>query len=209
MPTPIERRCPRAAAVEPDEALYLKLIAGDVAAFERLYERYERSVFGFVRAQLGSDHEAEDVTHEAFLAVLHAGSASLEVRSFGSWLFQVARNLCRNRVRSRRRADRALEQAALEQAALEQIDVPARDRERETSALRLAVTRLPAPLAEVYQLRANGLSYEELAAALELPIGTIKSRIHETIRRLRARVRKADREARASPLRTSSRSASS
>lgn len=169
--------------MEADEELYGSLVRGDLAAFDRLYERYERRLFGFVRAQLGDANEAEDVFHEAFLAVLDARAAGTEVRSFKAWLFQVARNLCLNRIRARDRTKRALEsvghQALVEaptDAALPSGDDP---------GLREAIARLPSGLAAVYQLRASGLSYDELAAILEIPVGTVKSRMHEMVKRLR------------------------
>jgi RNA polymerase sigma-70 factor (ECF subfamily) len=165
--------------MESDEALYARLLRGELAAFDRLYERYERQLHGFLCAQLGDPAEAEDVFHEAFLAVLRARGERAELRSFKAWLFGVARNLCLNRARSRRRADRALASAALEPAP--SATGPGHD----PAALRAAVTRLPPALAEVYTLRASGLSYEELSAVLEVPIGTVKSRIHEMVRRLR------------------------
>ena len=168
---------------DSDEALYARLLRGELAAFDRLYQRFERPLFGFVCTQLGDRAEAEDVFHEAFLAVLRAGGEGTELRSFRAWLFQVARNLCLNRVRARRRADRALESVAREAPwpATELAPPAARD----PAVLHQAVARLPPPLAEIYQLRARGLTYDELARALEIPIGTVKSRMHEMMRRLR------------------------
>src|SRR5262245_44861718 len=151
--------------MDTDEALYARILGGELDAFDRLYERYERPLFGFICAQLGGDHDAEDVFHEAFLAVLHAGRQRTELRSFKAWLFPVARHLCLNRVRSRRRASRALEAVPPPDIAEPQ---PAHD----AAALHGAVARLPAALAEVYQLRASGLSYEELATILDVPLGT-------------------------------------
>ena len=169
---------------DSDEALYARLLRGELAAFDRLYERFERPLFGFLRAQLGDAAEAEDVLHEAFLAVLRAGGAQTELRSFRAWLFQVARNLCLNRARARRRADRALESVARE-ARIEPAAPAEPPAGRDPAALHAAVSRLPPALAEVYQLRARGLSYDELASILEIPVGTVKSRMHEMMKRLR------------------------
>jgi RNA polymerase sigma-70 factor (ECF subfamily) len=52
-------------------------------------------------------------------------------------------------------------------------------------ALDLAVARLPPPLADVYRLRASGLSYEEMAGVLSIPLGTLKSRMHQVVHTLR------------------------
>jgi RNA polymerase sigma-70 factor (ECF subfamily) len=169
---------------DSDEELYARLLRGELAAFDRLYERFERPLFGFVRAQLGDPAEAEDVFHEAFLAVLRAGGAGTELRSFRAWLFQVARNLCLNRVRARRRADRALESVAHE-ARTEPAGPEASPATGDPATLRLALAKLPPALAEVYQLRARGLSYDELASVLAIPVGTVKSRMHEMMKRLR------------------------
>jgi RNA polymerase sigma-70 factor (ECF subfamily) len=171
-----------------DEALYERLLEGDLGAFDVLYERHERHLLGFIRKHLADAQEAEDALHDAFLAVLRESEARRSASSFRAWLFQIARNLCLNRLRSRQRAARALEVAAgadsvgeagphHPQHALEQREV--------SEALRHAVSRLPSGLAELYQLRAGGMSYEELAQVLSVPLGTIKSRMHEMLRRLR------------------------
>jgi RNA polymerase sigma-70 factor (ECF subfamily) len=166
--------------IESDEELYARLLRGELAAFDRLYARFERPLFGFVLAQLGDRAEAEDVLHETFVAVLQARHTRAELRSVKAWLFQVARNLCLNRMRARKRTSRALEAAA----ELAQIAPPA-EPEVDPKALHEAVGRLPPALAEVYQLRASGLSYDDVAVILEIPLGTVKSRVHEMVKRLR------------------------
>jgi RNA polymerase sigma-70 factor, ECF subfamily len=171
--------------VESDEALYARLLGGDLAAFDPLYERYERPLFGFVLAQLGDRAEAEDVLHEAFLAVLRAREAGTLLHGFRPWLFQVARNLCLNRVRSRKRAARALDVVAREPVAPA---VP--DPDADPTALHAAVARLPAALAEVYHLGARGLTYDDVASILEVPLGTVKSRVHEMVKRLREEMKR-------------------
>jgi RNA polymerase sigma-70 factor, ECF subfamily len=167
-----------------DEALYAQLLAGELAAFDELYRRYESRLFGYVFRQLGDRGEAEDVFHEAFMAVLKERRSQREIASFRAWLFQVARNLCLNRVRQRARATRALETEARSGAV-------APDAEQLLAmsglpeALERAVAGLPTPLAELYSLRASGLSYDEIAETLSVPLGTVKSRMHELVTRLR------------------------
>ncbi|MSP26488.1 MAG: RNA polymerase sigma factor [Myxococcales bacterium] len=176
--------------MDSDDALFEKLIAGDLRAFDRLYERFERPLFGFIRAQLGDAGEAEDVLHEAFMAVLRERETRREVKSFRAWIFQVARNLCLNRVRSRKRAGRAAEAVGWMRASGEAPLLAEQVLERRQSgeALRRAVERLPPGLAEVYRLRAGGMSYEEVAVTLGIAEGTVKSRMHEMVKRLREEV---------------------
>ena len=172
-----------------DEALLEQTIAGDMRAFDRLYERFERPLFGFIRAQLAGDAaEAEDVLHEAFMSLLRGRGERAEIRSVKAWLFEVARNLCFNRARSRKRAGRALEavaQVPVEAPAGAESRLEQREIARELEG---AVARLPLPLAEVYRLRAAGMSYEEVAHVLDVPLGTVKSRMNEMVKRLRAEV---------------------
>ena len=170
-----------------DEVLYQKLVGGDVAAYEQLYRRYEGPLFGFILRQLGDRSEAEDVFHDAFMAVLRERRPQREIESFRGWIFQVARNLCLNRVRSRKRAARAVETEARSpdsgrhpESILASHEAPA--------ALQRAVVKLPEPLAQLYELRASGLSYDEIAQVLAVPLGTVKSRMHEMVSRLRKEI---------------------
>ena len=172
-----------------DEALYQRLLEGDLGAFDLLYERYERHLFGFICHQLGDAAEAEDVLHEAFLAVLKQRDAGQGARSFRAWLFQVARHLCLNRARTERRASKAKDEAAqsLLAKAVHEPTGPeqALEQRQRAEVLHAAVSRLPEALGALYRLRASGLSYEELAEVLGVPLGTVKSRMHELVNRLR------------------------
>jgi RNA polymerase sigma-70 factor (ECF subfamily) len=170
--------------MESDERLYERLRDGALEAFDVLYDRYERPLFAFVRALSGDAAEAEDVFHESFLEVLRSREVDFSQGSFKSWIYRIARNRCLNRLRSRRRGERALDEwAAGEPAAGEPADARLQARQAET-ALGIAVERLPSRLSEVYRLRASGLSYEEMASVLAVPLGTVRSRIHEMVTRL-------------------------
>jgi RNA polymerase sigma-70 factor (ECF subfamily) len=172
--------------MDSDEVLFDRLRAGDMRAFDLLYERVERPLFGFIRARLGNPQEAEDVLQETFLAVLRERTRPTELRSVRAWLVSVAHRLCLNRLRSRKRQGRALEEVAHgppnETAACADAALVTHERSR---ILAGAVERLPTGLAEMYHLRASGMSYEELADVLKLPMGTVKSRMHDLVERLR------------------------
>ena len=166
-----------------DEALLEAWRSGELSAFDALYGRYEGPLYGFIFRQLsGETAEAEDVLHQTFLAVLKEAKARpvLRVRAL---LFEVARNGCLNRLRTRRRAANALNTAVdLVPPAWPDAHFDAKET---AAALQAAVTRLPSTLSEVYALRAAGLSYEEVAQVLDVPLGTVKSRLHEVVSRLR------------------------
>ncbi len=166
-----------------DEELYARMRAGDLSAFDALYARYETRLFAFLVRQLKSREEAEDVFHETFMNALRSREIDFDRASFRTWLYRIARNLVLNRARSaerRARAMRKLDRDEASDGALAALEAAERKR-----ALDEAVAKLPVALADVYHLRTAGLSYEEMAAVLEIPLGTIKSRMNAMVERLR------------------------
>ena len=121
-----------AAARDSDEALYHRLRRdAELAAFDELYQRYERRLFGFLLGFLSERADAEEVFHDAFLQVLASREVSFAAGSFAAWLYKIARNLALNRLRSGRRAAQA--SAALparEPAASADDQLEARARQR-------------------------------------------------------------------------------
>lgn len=171
-----------------DEALHERLLGGDLAAFDALYARYERPLFGFIRKHLADAGEAEDVMHETFMALLRDRATGRSARSFRAWMYQVARHLCLNRLRSRKRAARAVASMANPPPRAEDAPDLRLIQHQAAQGLRRGVDKLPGPLAELYALRAGGLSYAEIAEALGVPLGTVKSRMHQMVSRLRQEV---------------------
>jgi RNA polymerase sigma-70 factor (ECF subfamily) len=169
---------------DTDEALYRRVRQrGDMRAFEKLYGRYERRLLGFILGYLPARAEAEEVFHDALVAVLNGRELVLAPGGFAAWVHKVARNLALNRLRGGQRAALAQQHHPALPAPLtaEEALVEA----QQTRALADRVATLPPGLAEVYRLRVSGLSQEEIASALDVPVGTVKSRTHELMSRLK------------------------
>jgi RNA polymerase sigma-70 factor, ECF subfamily len=177
--------------LDSDEALYLRVKQGDMRAFDALYERYESRLFGFLHNQLRNRADAEDTFHEAFLAALKSREVKFErAGGFRTWLYRVARNLATNRMRSDRRGARAMSDVPRIEAtpASTPPDESLEEHEME-HALGRAIEKLPPALSEVFHLRTSGLSYEEMADVLEIPLGTLKSRMNQMVTQLREELR--------------------
>jgi len=174
----------RRPPLHSDETLFQRVRAGDIAAFDALYERYELRIFAYLRAFTGSRQDAEELLHDAFLAALKTEHAPLAEGAFRGLLYRVARNLASNRRRSARRHARLLASAPEAAPAPAGADVAIERRELQI-ALEDAVGRLPDSLGELYHLRSSGLSYEQIATVVEAPLGTVKSRMHQMVNVLR------------------------
>jgi len=169
--------------MDSDERLFARVRSGDLSAFDELYARYERPLYGFLVASLKNRADAEDVFHDAFLSALKSRAVRLEEGGFRAWLFRIARNAVLNRQRSSARG--AVAKAKVDAPEPDATAVDRLEERERDAALSSAVARLPASLAEVYRLRSSGLSYDEIADVLETPVGTVKSRMHEMVKQLR------------------------
>ena len=164
-----------------------KLKAGEAAAFDELVVRYSPNVYALLIRLTEDEEEARDLTQDTFLSALKAihnfrGEADLK-----TWLYRIAVNESRNRFRwwKRRRKNSTFSLDG-EDSFGRTFDFPDNGESPETftlrkereKALRQALSELPANFREVIVLRdIEGLSYEEVAAALETNVGTVKSRI--------------------------------
>jgi RNA polymerase sigma-70 factor (ECF subfamily) len=170
--------------MESDEALYARVKQGDMRAFDELYARYAGRLFGFLRPQLPTQADAEDVFHEAILAALESSEVVFDRGSFRTWLYRIARNRVLNRLRSQGRGETAMAKVAWAEEPPPSTDERVAHGEL-LRALDGAVARLPSPLSDVYHLRTSGLSYEEMATVLDIPLGTLKSRMNQMVNVLR------------------------
>lgn len=178
------------APARSDEELLEALLDGDVRGFDLLHARHARSLFAFIRRHHPQQQEAEDLLHETFLALLRDREGARAATNLKAWLFQVARHLCLNRHRAQRRAAGALADPGLTREAMpDQHPERILLRDERRRALRAALANLPLELAELWHLRSSGLSYEEMASVLAVPVGTVKSRMHGMVHRLREELR--------------------
>lgn len=169
--------------MQSDELLYARVKDGDMGAFDALYARHAPRLYAFLRSQLPTAADAEDVLHEALLRTLESAEVTFDQAYFKTWLYRIARNTALNRVRSLGRRAVALEKMRHDEHA-----PPADEQLAHAEMLRaldVAVARLPSTLADVYHLRSSGLSYEDIAAVLNIPLGTLKSRMHQMVDALR------------------------
>lgn len=160
---------------------------GDPAAFEEIYRRYAEMVFGLA-LRIGGDRElAAEMTQETFLRVFRHLAKFRGHASLRTWIYRIALNCCRSRLRRRgRRAveepTERLERLADERASPEQI-AAGREAGRHLTA---AIAGLPLAFREAVVLRdVEQLSYAEIATVLGVRIGTVRSRIARGRERLR------------------------
>lgn len=166
--------------MQTDEALAARVAEGDELALRELLARYERPLASFLHRQTGG-RDVEDLYQETWLRVVrHAERFDVE-RRFSTWLFQIAVNLCRD---WQRRPPPEASDAAADRGAAGWDAVDA-----SLDAAHL-LAGLPAAQREVVVLRYyQDLSEDEVAAILDIPKGTVKSRMHQAIARMAALVR--------------------
>ena len=180
----------RFSARQTDEQLMLHVAAGSETAFEELYRRYARRLQGFFFRQLGGDAEAAaDATHDAFLRLYESRDRYVPGRRVDTWLFTIAYNICRNRYRRNAYAADYLSTLDAEPTTDEDIDVNM-DRATLRQALEGVLDALPPPQRLLFSLRhEEELSVPQIAAILDIPEGTVKSRLHKLMNRIRQQLR--------------------
>ena len=168
--------------------------SGELGAFNRLVLRYQDGAFALALRFMGSRQAAEDATQEAFVRAFR-NIRSFRGDRFRAWLFTIVANACRDELRKqRRRPQRSLDQdrdAERRNPSLDPADTdPLPEDHLMTADLRRTLERALMQLPEEWRLivvlsDVNGLSYDEVAKATGLPLGTVKSRLSRARARLR------------------------
>lgn len=145
-------------------------------SFAKLVERYQNRMFNYAYRMTGSREDAQDLAQETFIRVYtHLESFRTEER-FSPWIYRIATNLCLNHIKRRKRAATALPRLFFP----EELESPEGHLEEteERQVLQGAILKLPDHYRAVILLRhVEELSYDEIAHALGMPLGTVKTRL--------------------------------
>ena len=172
-------------AADSDRVLLGDLASGQDGAVERFYARFGRPLYAYATTLVGDPGEAEEVVQDAFVAAWRGASRFEGRSSVRSWLFGIARRQARDRHR-RLSLDTTEIDAAGEVAAPEPGPEAAVIAAATGAELRSALARIPDADREVLVLTfAHEMSGPEVAAVLDIPAGTVKSRLFNARRRLR------------------------
>ena len=171
------------------EAIYQELLAlrcrrGEKAALEELVRTWEPRLLYFIRRLVDEEQDAWDVLQQTWLRVLSGIGALREPRSLGSWLYRVARHAAFNHGQVRATYRRFLKDY---HASAPGGEAPDRDDFETAEQLHRGLVQLPVPHREVLSLFfLEDFSIDEVAQILEVPSGTVKSRLHHAKKALRA-----------------------
>jgi RNA polymerase sigma-70 factor (ECF subfamily) len=187
-----KKRSVKSAAAAPIAAEAIPTTAN----FERVVDDYQRRLYGFALRMTGNREDAEEIVQDAFVRAFRAlGKMSDEQRAelkLQPWLYTITLNVTRNRLRSKRPTNVALDSLADPDALLnhtqEGPEQPEQVVERGTDVelVEQALLQLPMHLRAAATLRfIDGRSHPEIAEILNQPIGTVKSHVHRAVRILR------------------------
>lgn len=175
-----------------DERLLADFLDGEEAAFSLLIRRYDRELFQFVARFVRDTAAAEDIVQDTFIQVHHSAHGFDMTRRFRPWMFTIAANKARDFLRTRgRRKEVAFsfdnndgEQTNFQDFLADAGPTPLAEVEDEEQrdAVRKVVGALPDHLREVLVLAYfQRFPYKEMADMLEIPLGTVKSRLHAAV----------------------------
>ncbi len=184
-----------------DEAALAEAIRGaqqgNATSFDGLVDAYAPRLFGFLYRLTGSRQESEDLLQEVFLRLVRTIEAYTHDGRFDAWLFRIAANLVRDRVRKVRRSGKFVSGSSdssddgngslIESIEAEESDGARRlELSEEVEALNRALAELPEAEREVVVLRHfSQMSFKEIAEATDVPLGTALARGHRGLAKLR------------------------
>ncbi|MBR6840382.1 MAG: sigma-70 family RNA polymerase sigma factor [Oscillospiraceae bacterium] len=178
---------------EQEAMIVRKVLQGDVNAFEKLVTEYEKAVYAIAQRMTGNAEDAADMTQETFIKAYNSLSSFRGDSKFSVWLYRIANNVCLDFLRSKNRRPTVSLSTEDDDGEETQLDIADESQSPELllessltrDAVRRGLDSLPPDYKQILLLREiQGLSYEEIAAALDIESGTVKSRIFRARKRL-------------------------
>ena len=179
-----------------DGELIERILQNDLQAFDQLFIRYKNSVYRFAFYLTQNRNEADDLFQETWLRVVKNLVSTTMIKNFKAWIFTIITNLHRNELRKRRirrlfHSQKRVESDMMndKNQQLEPVVVPNVGDTSESIeidiALKAAIKTLPPKQRQIFILKeVEGFKYTEISKILKLPVGTIKSQLHRTIKHL-------------------------
>lgn len=188
--------------LESDVYLVERALDGDIVGFEKLVSRYQNKLLGYVARMTNGDRdEAEDIVQESFIKAYRSLDGFRGQSSFSTWIYKIATNLCIDHARARKRRPQSAysldepfdkdEEKGGREIADDRFE-PGKGVERDEmrQLVRETVAAMPEKQRQVLVMcDLQGLSYEEISANLDIPLGTVKSRIFHARADLARRLR--------------------
>jgi RNA polymerase sigma-70 factor (ECF subfamily) len=181
-----------------DQEVVLAARRGSDAAYRELVRRYERPLFSLIYRMVRDRELAEDLTQETFIKALNALASYRPEFKFSSWIFKIANNAAIDQLRRREvntlsldgsptaETPDAVEATALQVSSKGETPLDELEAREVGSAIEIAIGKLRPEYRSCIMLRhVEGLAYEEIAASLDLPLGTVKTYIHRARNELR------------------------
>lgn len=169
-----------------------KLQASDISAFETIFQDYRRMVFKTAYLMTGRKEEAEDILQEVFVSVWRSRDTfNPKKGKLTTWIYRITVNQCLSRRRKKKLAPLSLEDKSIDLPDMKPEEQPEKVLviRLEYERLMKAMNALDSKHRSVLILRYfNDLSYDEIAQVIGVPLGTVKSRISQALRSLRAQM---------------------
>lgn len=175
-------------------ALVRAFLNGEKQAFNKLVLLYQNRIYNLVFNYLKHPEEAKDTTQDIFVTVHRTIGSLKDITKFKSWLYQVAINHCRNRYKSLKRKGFFSSYSLDDPDSYLQLssnDSPEKKVEHRDmiNIIREEMAKMPEQEKEIIVLRdIQELSYEEISSILDLPLGTVKSRLNRARLALKSRL---------------------
>lgn len=177
-----------------DEELVNRHINGDAFAFEEIVSKYEKLVYSICYRMFNNSEDAKDVSQEVFLKIYKNMEKAIGKGSFKAWICRIANNACIDELRKRKNKktlsldapvndDEKLRREVVDTAPLPEEELVNKEKEK---LIKNCIDELPPDYKSIIVLRdINNLSYDEISEILNINIGTVKSRISRSRKKLK------------------------